>query len=65
LKRYAPIATLGELAQPWQCGVLSGTQVGKDLADDAVQLVRCLGLADTGSAGHPFGNIRLLHPFLM
>jgi hypothetical protein len=65
LKRYAPIATLGERAQPGQFGALSGTQVGKDLADDAIQLVRCLGLAHAGPASHPFGNIRLLHPFLM
>jgi hypothetical protein len=56
---------LGELAQPGQFGFFSGPQVGKDLANDAIQLVRCLGLADAGPASHPFSNIRLLHPFLM
>jgi hypothetical protein len=65
LKRYAPIGTLRKLAQSGQGGVLSGAQVGKDLADYAIQLVRCRGLADAGPASHPFGNIRLLHPFLM
>jgi hypothetical protein len=56
---------LRELTQPWQGGILSGTKIGEDLADDTVQLVRCFGLADAGPASHPFGNIRLLHPFLM
>jgi hypothetical protein len=65
LKRDAPIGTLRKLAQPGQGGVLPGTQVGEDLADYTIQFVRCLGLADAGPASHPFGNIRLLHPFLM
>jgi hypothetical protein len=65
LKRYAPIGALRKLAQPGQGGVLSGTQVGKNLADHAIQFVGCLSLADAGPASHPFGNIRLLHPFLM
>jgi hypothetical protein len=56
---------LCKLTQPRQGGVLSGTQVGKDLADDAIEFVGCLGLADAGPSSHPFGNIRLLHPFLM
>jgi hypothetical protein len=64
-KRHAPIGTLRKLAQAGQGGVLPGTQVGKDLADNAIQFVRCLGLADAGPASHPFGDIRLLHPFLM
>ncbi|MGD0871553.1 MAG: hypothetical protein ABSB88_18535 [Bryobacteraceae bacterium] len=65
LKRYAPIGTLRKLAQPGQGSVHSGTQVGDDLVDYAIQFVRRLGLADAGPASHPFGNIRLLHPLLM
>ena len=65
LKRYAPIRTLRKLAQSGQVGVLSGTQIGEDLADYAIQFVRCFGLADARPASHPFGNIRLLHPLLM
>jgi hypothetical protein len=59
------MGTLRELAQTGQCSVLSGSQVEEDLADYAIQLVGCLGLADASPASHPFGNIRLLHPFLM
>jgi len=55
------ICRLCESSQTGQgCG-FAFSQIGKDLVNDLIQTVGCLGLADPGPARHPSCNFRLPH----
>jgi hypothetical protein len=56
-----PFGTGGELAQSRERRRLAVAEFGKDLVDDAIQLVGGLSAGDARLAGEPFGYFRFLH----
>jgi hypothetical protein len=62
LERDFPVRARPELAQPRQRRCFALAQIPENLVHHMVQAVRRLGLAHTCLAGHPFCDIRLLHP---